>query len=116
MRAPPTPTSLPSAHVSDRATVLGRVSRSQASFISHDGTSKDFRRWNLKLMPILVCVSGPCILWPPLLGPCPPCFAPEPGGPVPLPSHYQCRPAGAARAPGGEAAGAEHNEAPAEKC
>lgn len=51
---------------------LSRGSRSQATFISRDGSDRDFCQWNLELMPFLVCVSGLCLLWPPLLGPCPP--------------------------------------------
>lgn len=67
-------------------------------------------------MPILVCVSGPCILWPPLLGPCPSCSAPEPRVPVLLPSHYS---AGLRVLPEHwevKQLVLRHNEALAEKC
>lgn len=86
-----------------RAPALSRDSRSQASFISRDGTDKDFCQWNLKLMPFLVFVSGPRILWPPLLGPCrPPAPRLNPGclflcplitsaGPRVLPEHREVK-------------------------
>lgn len=111
MQTPPAPPP-PPLPSSTSVPALGRDSRSQGGLISRDGTDKDSAMWNLKLMPFLICVSGLRLLWPPLLAPCPPaslapCSMPEPGVPVPLPSHYQRRPAGAARAPGGEAAGAE---------
>lgn len=43
------------------------------------GLTKISAMWNLKLMPFLVCVSGPRLLWPPLLGPCPPAPCLNPG-------------------------------------